>query len=170
MGADIHTHIEYRLEDNPDGTPYWDHWCKCRFGRDYSLFGLMAGVRDQRQPPVVSPRGIPDRLSWGTRDAYTLLVLDDPKTSETGCCARVNAEGWVKNGQSRWWNDKQNRVTDPDAHTPSWMKADELEQAVNLYAALYKEEVHADVYAALAAMRAFEQRNLECRLVFWFDN
>ena len=61
MGCDIHTYIEY----SKDGER-WDSWGKIELGRDYILFGLMAGVRQEvlGGGPPFPPRGLPDHLSW----------------------------------------------------------------------------------------------------------
>jgi hypothetical protein len=57
MGCDIHAHLEYF--DTTDSTP----WVNCyahyiNFGRNYTLFNALAGVRGMGDC-VVDPRGLP---------------------------------------------------------------------------------------------------------------
>ena len=44
MGCDIHAHVETG-HLNREGKMTWNHLCDFRFGRNYVLFALMAGVR-----------------------------------------------------------------------------------------------------------------------------
>ena len=77
MGCDIHIHVE-RLVDGkwtyvtkpdccPDNTNEWhvDDWYH---GRCYTLFGMLAGVRDYEFHPFVDPRGVPKDCSEQYRD------------------------------------------------------------------------------------------------------
>lgn len=77
MGCDIHSGIEVRETNGP----YIGKWVPgIDFGADgsetdgepafapveerhYTLFGLMAGVRDKDQTPLVEPRGLPEDIS-----------------------------------------------------------------------------------------------------------
>lgn len=56
MGCDIHLHVEVKLNGK------WEHLNAPYIGRDYQLFGRMAGVRDDEQPHI-EPRGLPQELS-----------------------------------------------------------------------------------------------------------
>lgn len=59
MGCDIHAHIEVQ---NKIGK--WFHYGAPSVRRDYVLFSLMAGVRDNRGiQPIVKPRGLPVDIS-----------------------------------------------------------------------------------------------------------
>lgn len=60
MGCDIHFHIEYKI----DGQ--WVLMHQPRINRDYTLFGLLAGVREVNLAPYAT-RGLPDDISVGTR-------------------------------------------------------------------------------------------------------
>jgi hypothetical protein len=60
MGCDIHAHIEVKLKGQ------WEHYSVLEIGRDYELFGKIAGVK-RDGPPVVQPRGLPDDLTVVTR-------------------------------------------------------------------------------------------------------
>lgn len=72
MGCDIHAHVEVKINGK------WEHYNAPYIGRDYELFGNLAGVR-RLTTPVVPPRGFPDDASevtaldfrrWGV-DAHT---------------------------------------------------------------------------------------------------
>ncbi len=86
MGCDIHAMIEKRAiapsyEAN-DEIKLWPWWVNCgdpEFTRDYTLFGILAGVRDKIVPPIFLPRGMPENAcremsawyqSWG-EDAHS---------------------------------------------------------------------------------------------------
>ena len=76
MGCDIHVHTEVKI----DGV--WHHYGNPWVARNYALFGLMAGVRDGEQEPIVQPRGLP-------ANATELTVF----------CARK----WGNDGHSHSW-------------------------------------------------------------------
>lgn len=67
MGCDIHAVIEKYAthsmvyEDRPDAYRYWHNAGDPRLGRDYELFAVLAGVRNDRGIiPIAEPRGLPD--------------------------------------------------------------------------------------------------------------
>lgn len=68
MGCDIHAHIEVE-EVYQGGKSYTWHFAKVWLGRNYTLFGHMAGVRSGADP-VVEPRGIPANASYETAGSY----------------------------------------------------------------------------------------------------
>ncbi len=103
MGCDIHMHVEYRTRTNGttiewcDGNlyevnkfhnaypddPKYERVCLINERRNYTRFGLLAGVRNYGTKPIVSPRGFPDDASksiteeynsWGS-DAHTASWL-----------------------------------------------------------------------------------------------
>ena len=57
MGCDIHIILQFRKESD-----IWDNINAGYMGRDYTLFGYIAGVRGGAEP-IVSPRGLPDDFS-----------------------------------------------------------------------------------------------------------
>lgn len=65
MGCDIHAYIEIPLAHRPTG---WDFFAKLDVDRNYSLFGLMAGVRAERK--LFDPKGIPRRMSLEVSDEW----------------------------------------------------------------------------------------------------
>ncbi len=64
MGCDIHLHIEVQIDD------VWHHYAHPYIQRNYTLFGLMAGVRDTSIRPICLPRGLPADMSVPTRIDY----------------------------------------------------------------------------------------------------
>lgn len=65
MGCDIHMVAE--VKKNGKWVPYPNIWPG---GRSYTLFGILAGVRDPYPEPLQEERGIPEdsnvrRNSWG---------------------------------------------------------------------------------------------------------
>jgi hypothetical protein len=88
MGCDIHIRLE-KINENGDWIPLdhyeiredWEdqkHYCKTfpffpvsiYNGRDYELFGLLAGVRSNYPEPIVEPRGIPESANKYIKDEY----------------------------------------------------------------------------------------------------
>lgn len=70
MGCDIYCHFEVKIKDK------WEHYSEPNIGRNYALFGLMAGVRNYDIEPIIQPKGLPDNLSiitqmcWDRGDEY----------------------------------------------------------------------------------------------------
>jgi hypothetical protein len=69
-----------------------------------------------------------------------------------------------------------NYVSDPDAHSASWLTTKELETAYETYKEILIAAGEDQCYikpveALLAAMKSFETHPaVQCRIVFWFDN
>lgn len=57
MGCDIHGFIEVKIGKN------WYVYDKVGSERDYTLFGILAGVRDERVAPVSELKGVPEDAS-----------------------------------------------------------------------------------------------------------
>jgi hypothetical protein len=96
MGCDIHVYLEKKKKIND--VEQWvniDHWQKNPYfnmegyederelehvsayqGRNYELFGILAGVRDNSMNPIDDPRGLPDDISNETRKEYELWGRD----------------------------------------------------------------------------------------------
>lgn len=160
MGCDIHGYIEYKRWPTLD-TPY------CLFSgrlgdRDYSMFGLLAGVR--QDGCMFEPRGIPKDISRTTLWEYGLFVSkEEGADGEDRTCSVESANKWVARGDSVWLD--KNLVSSPDWHTPSYVSTEEFEQVIQKRKEMewgYSEEWD----AILAAMKALP----DARFVFWFDN
>lgn len=181
MGADIHMYVEYSNKEKPEHLDrrYWsDFGGRINPGRNYSMFGLIAGVRDNRHPPVVEPRGLPDDLSWPASNDASMIISDDCQDEE-GYTSSSQAESWVKAGYSEYILDHEGepyRVTNPDWHSHTWLTPDEFGQAIERYKELFKDDTYGncpgiEYIALLAAMRALENDGKnDVRVVIWFDN
>jgi len=101
MGCDIHAYLDV-TEGEPDPERDYAGWIQTfahdiPIGRDYALFGLLAGVRGGKA--LIEPRGLPeyDQMGWRTRDTYWLRVTDSPSCGWCGECKHVSpsdAEKW----------------------------------------------------------------------------
>lgn len=185
MGCDIHTFIEYSdfIHSDHDhiapelrGTPYW----RClggRFnpGRNYGMFGILAGVRTTDHQ-LFKQRGLPEgKLSWEVEDYMRIRIADEGEEPTEGEVSLATAQNWTQgrysetvtelDGKPRW-------VTNPDLHSSSWLTSAELRQVI----ARYCFETSYGTYdvgwdAILAAMEAIEARpGCQARLIFCFDN
>ena len=63
MGADIHVHLEAKINGK------WEHVSIINIGRNYVLFGHIAGVR-QPANSYIEPRGLPDDISIITKLSF----------------------------------------------------------------------------------------------------
>ena len=90
MGCDIHVHCEYRSREtnmewfNCDWyrrNPYYDkldpEYAESKWElipaydyRNYTLFGILAGVRDRSNPMISAPRSVPEDIHKQTRKEY----------------------------------------------------------------------------------------------------
>jgi hypothetical protein len=72
MGCDIHCFTEVRI----NGA--WHLWDQPDPGRHYSMFALMAGVRNYGNEikPIAEPRGLPADVSAATAFAYSEWEAD----------------------------------------------------------------------------------------------
>jgi hypothetical protein len=99
MGCDIHPTVQWLEYPARNGhADYWSSlsWEPMSWGRDYTLFSRIAGVRcqvDHKTYPcpcaVVAPRGYPDGFSVGDRNhddlhTPTWLTLDELKKAAGG--------------------------------------------------------------------------------------
>ncbi|WP_300573452.1 hypothetical protein [Phenylobacterium sp.] len=160
MGCDIHMYAEYT------GDPAAGHWAgfggRINPGRDYDLFGKLAGVRtDGQMFPV---RGKPDHLGIYASSDDSLYITNEPGD---GNATRELAEDWVARGISRWTDEREVFVTNPDNHTHSWVTPAELRQALEAPARWDHPTAY---WALLAALEELERRGKTARVVFWFDN
>lgn len=172
MGCDIHLYIEHVPFADRDGGLYWVNFGG-RFnpGRDYAMFGKLAGVRGEGRNAIVPPRGLPTgRLGFSTSDDWWLYISDTGGEGE-GVVPRAKAEEYARYappgenpyrlgsaGEIRW-------VRHPDWHTASWLTRVEYD------AALLSVGGHDVAYDAVSAvMSVFARAGQETRVVFWFDN
>ena len=166
MGCDIHVYLEYK---NRDQSGWNKDWNTLAFDglfiqRDYTLFALMANVRNYDNiTPVSEQKGIPSDINWATKNRYYLHI--DSKHLDL-------AKKWVNSGQSTILDAEGGRevregdfISSPDWHNASYMDIKEV-RAVN------KRLPHgnASFKAVIGAMGALERAGYESRIVFFFDN
>lgn len=141
MGCDIHAFIELysKQEYAKHDACFVDCFAEeVSFGRDYVLFGLLAGVRHHAHP-VISPRGLPNdpKMSHQADSRYHMTVLDCPNPEDVfmgfNCISRERAEVYVNSGSTHYSDDKKNRIVDPAWHTPTWLTLDELIELRKIY-------------------------------------
>ena len=154
MGCDIHSYIEVVHKSEDREKPYVECFGRVRIGRDYHLFSLMAGVRGEPTDALFQPRGMPNlnEVSWEVRWDYCLNVKadgeeEDDSDGDSHSCTRENAESWVKSGSSEWVDEAKTAVTDPDAHTPSYLTLEELEEVQRAYIKAASKHTYSEVFA-----------------------
>jgi len=168
MGCDIHGYIEW-------GSKYenriaWDCFGELHIRRNYELFGALAGVRSDLEPPT-PPKGAPKDLSFWVKLKNLLYIVEDTElcADDEGCVKRSTAEKWVKSGSSEY-NENKTHVSHPDWHTHSWLDLHELKKAKKLYETQFDYGPGSELDAIIAVMESFEKSGKFARFVFWFDN
>lgn len=165
MGCDIHTFIEFK--EKPEQKEWSSFGGQLRPGRDYNIFSEMAGARlGGSSANFIKPRGMPDDIGWECRDDYHYYITEEKSEDH-----EVNAETaarWVESGSSRYImrDDRPVWVTDPDAHSESWLTLEEFKAALGRLQ--YKPGLR--YLAMVAAMESFEANGAQTRIVFYFDN
>lgn len=158
MGTDIHAYLQRKNKKTGKWEPlnlYVDkgngpEFVNFYIGRDYLLFGQLAGVRGYvDQDPIVSPRGLPDEL-----------------------CNFIAAEY-----QKGAWNDGSDWN---DYHTPGWLDYVELKMFANDPKNVIEDdwgnmrnpiaELYEDVKFVLDKYYIWDPAPGELQLVFWFDS
>jgi hypothetical protein len=168
MGCDIHSFMEYRRRPPHEGIEQWSSFGgELNPGRNYDLFARFAGVRNYSDvTPIDKPRGFPEDAGYEAREEYHLYITDELGENQA---TLEDARRWVESGCSKYvpnHGGKATWVTDPDAHSESWLTHDEVECALQEY----KGPSEPEYTAMLAALRSFEAQGYDSRIVFWFDN
>ena len=165
MSCDIHLYIEHRPTDPKARYGYeWQGFGgRINPGRDYEIFGLLAGVRGGTA--LVKPRGFPTDASFEARCDNQLYLTDNEVAGERET-QKTKAQEWVDRGNSEFLirDGKPYAVTHPDWHTHSRLTSKEFE------AAIFDHINEEEYWAILAAMKSFEKSGHEARVVFWFDS
>jgi len=195
MGCDIHCYIEFK---KPKSDSWKDFGGRINPGRNYSMFGAMAGVRVD-DIPHLEPKGVTDDMAYASSGDYWLFVTDSKNDSE-GYCSVEQAERWLKSGCVLKYPENHiinNYVSHPDWHSHSSLTTNEFELAIAAYLKASGYQLNtpklnspndieaitteakgkdnaitwiAEYWAILAAMKCFLAQGFEARLVFWFDN
>lgn len=167
MGCDIHTYLEYTMNPEPQGDrgPYWCSWGeRVNPGRNYGMFGLLAGVRGSYTHSF-KPKGLPDNLSYTVASDALLRIVEDSEDDWEGYCTVKQAVSWGNP------DAKIGDVIDhPDWHSHSWLTPDEYAQVLGRYLIEFSHTPGIEYEVMLDLMRALEERGATVRLVFWFDN
>ena len=205
MGCDIHVYVEelattngvtawnnidfyrknrYFVEGNTDGEKEWNHF-SCFMGRDYSLFAVLADVRNYADvTPIAPPRGLPKDVSDVTREAsdrygidghshswFTLKELFEAEakyrvTKETGLITPAQAEA-LKRGvlPEDWCQGSSDKTMVRAEWDMPFTGLTNLIDAVVLRCEPYMAAM------GYSAKEIRERFNLDrFRIVFWFDN
>lgn len=178
MGCGIHLHVEVRSRKYKDAK--WRHAdIDGAFSdRIYGMFYALAEVRGPYNGITpLKPKGIPDDMSWQTKDDIS-YVVDNEFAEDKGYCSMAQAMDYIKSGWSKWLEyhgDGTKRITCPDWHSFSWCTIEEMENAINQvfkdkegkWITNYEPEAW---YALLMYMKAYDEMGYDVRAVFWFDN
>lgn len=140
MGCDIHCYLEYYSEESKPNVPYVHSFSydQIAFGRDYLLFGCLAGVRHAIKP-IVEPRGLADdpEFGWVVKNKLFLKIIDEePNSTEYNCISRTEAERLLSSTQNKYTTKKMQNdgvIVNPDYHTISWVSLSELLKIRKLY-------------------------------------
>lgn len=199
MGCDIHFYVEHKVdgvwkqaffpdaETERDGK-YWYH------GRNYLLFGLLAGVRNEHATPLSKPRGIPSDLSDGLKeewlnwdgDGHTpsyfllseLLKFKDSKSIHTGYVDVTGYRQFLKNGFPDQWrydifmgrnkavvdNAKMGRIL----NMASFLG--DIEYFTEVIWEMPNVQIGKDFWEGLDTLKVLDPNPENIRCVFWFDN
>lgn len=152
MGCDIHAHLEY-----VDSRCSVEYFASLYLGRNYDLFGLMAGVRGGE--PLYEPKGLPSDASHGVIEKCTYYVAVNP--SETSTSEQEMLLSARSFGGGRFY--------DSDFHTFSWLSLKEYKNVLKEYTKKHGRP-HAPWESVLMFMKLFKRRGYKPRLVFWFDS
>jgi hypothetical protein len=182
MGADIHMYVEYREKKRAkkakkEGpiSPWYSYGDEINPGRNYTMFGILAGVRGSYKDSF-DPKGHVDDMGYAAKDDAYMFIVDKPREEirEDGVVTREDAERFASYGRKIIDNTW---IEHPDWHSHSWMTIKELEKAFKLYEKHASKEwgepiqVGVEYRALLASMKALDDDGKnEVRVVFWFDN
>jgi hypothetical protein len=142
MGCDIHAYIEMY---NNSSDPFVDCFAEnISIGRDYKLFGLLAGVRSHNTANA-TPKGIPTSpgLSYMCGHHYYLNVCDmhnQPNTHSNPICfhgrrciSTEDAHKVVTEGRAKYVDAQKTIITDPDWHSATYLCLAEMMQVRKQY-------------------------------------
>lgn len=181
MGCDIHMYVEYTNKKDYEEIikngkkPYWMSFGgRINPGRNYVLFGVLAGVRYDF-PNANYPRGLPDDLGYHSLNDSRIYISEEKLDGEysvtldeakryCGFSPRIRIHN-NSYGEPKW-------VDNPDWHSHSWMTTKEFSTALRRYSK-YKDNwgTAIEYKALLSAMKTLEKSgNYQARVVFWFDN
>jgi len=176
MGCDIHCYVQYKNKNEGDG--WWsDFGGRIPPGRNYAMFGVLAGVRVHFPPKHFDPKGVLpiEKQSWTVRDDLYLVITEDGKGHHEATLE--DAKRWSRESQLiKNEEGKPIRVLHPDWHSHSWMTTEEYEKALKWYKEYAKIDgitggIPFEYKVILRLMKILEKNGKnDVLLVFWFDN
>lgn len=167
MGCDIHCYIEYSNKSYEDKIFWSGFGGRINPGRNYALFGILAGVRGSIEPRVPL-RGRPDDMGYDASGDAWVYVVTDEEISDEYWMGRSKAERYVENGYCEWRDESHKFVSNPDWHSYGWLTTAEWRDCVQDDRLQWPAQV--EYFAMCGAMDELERRGYPARVVFWFDN
>lgn len=120
MGCDIHCFVEKKVKSS------WKLVEKLEVGRNYTLFGKMAGVRDRSVEPISEPRHLPDDISDELEKLYTESYREWCfSVSWLSSAEMKKVRGWARVALAddgfKYWDDALfSQVKSPDTRLVFW--------------------------------------------------
>lgn len=144
MGCDIHAYIEYYKTNDSDNWVDVFSDGEISLGRNYLLFGCMAGVRHLSVTPVAANRGLPTNpeLSWWVNRKYHLRVVEDQYKNDFDENIITRSELEQLSTQSLlsfdyrkevFTKDNVEFIKNPDYHSTTWLNLHEMMKVRKLY-------------------------------------
>jgi len=184
MGCDIHMFIQYK--DKESTSDWWrDFSGNINLGRNYTMFGFLAGVR-REAPGGFSPKGLPEHsLSFRAHEEYFISIYE--KENPTDPDSRYTDGEWeISLEQAHRYerygckiverDGKPFEISNPDYHSATWLTAKELGDAYRKYNAYCRKvdgwsKIPSEYKTVLQMMKTLEDGgNNNVEVVFWFDN
>lgn len=183
MGCDIHLMVEMREKPSLGRK---STWCGAGFVgefsvRIYGMFARMAKVRDYYGDLCkvqFEPRGLPNDITFWAQLIFYMRVTAISEAIEwgSGYCTKEDAERWVSQGLSEWYDESHMLLTNPDHHSHSWLTTQELRQCFDdcfkkKDGTYYPYSDYAEWLGLVSFCEGVESDGKhECRVVFAFDN
>ena len=180
IGCDITVHCEYRKDGvwhNCDNFEWDQETGKYEFypiydGRNYDLFGVLAGVRCNDFPSIDVPRGLPKDMALKTKE---MAESDLSWTHSHSYVTLREMLEWKRKRTKEWKKLKKKYVIKHDSHEGDFILDDDMYPT-------FKYEKHLLDYL-IRRMKDKMGDHIGCyekddyyakgddfRIVFWFDN
>lgn len=187
MATDIHAYLEH--QPFPGTTqPVWESLASdVHINRDYSLFAILANVRNNRSlAPVAFARGLPEQVSWRTEMAWkeegghdaSHLSYEELMHAQEIYSRLAGVRDEVKWAPKFSILGDEWRVYGEEREVPHWVfvppPSINLANRGDLVIAVRSSEgpfgPHPDLTAILAFLGVYEARGNPTRMIFWFDS
>ena len=191
IGADIHLHCEYKDENgwhNCDNHIWNDKENKYEFdpiywGRNYDLFGVLAGVRSREFPMIDSPRGLPEDISAKTKE-YAVEMKGDAHSYSYLTMKELLK--WKKKMTRKWkklLKEHNNEVSGKDSYYGEYITEDEEDSWGDSWMEITYKYEHEILDYLIKLLKIKMSNHIFCyekedyydkgddfRIVFWFDS